>query len=147
MPTCPNCGEIVMNGDPYCSHCGTTFNWGYDEEYERPNHVGDFYTFVNLLVLVVERQDEDSANSYISRASYYCDLLSEDEKERLWRFMHQDKVIDAICNGYNMTDNLEAFKLIEEFDLPYKECEDCDAIFYGKSNYCNFCGKRLENPF
>ena len=27
MPTCPNCGEIVMNGDPYCSHCGTVLKW------------------------------------------------------------------------------------------------------------------------
>lgn len=33
MPTCPNCGEIVMNGDPYCPHCGTTFRW-VDDEYE-----------------------------------------------------------------------------------------------------------------
>lgn len=33
MPTCPNCGEIVMNGDPYCPHCGTTFRW-VEEEYE-----------------------------------------------------------------------------------------------------------------
>lgn len=32
MPTCPNCGEIVMNGDPYCSNCGTTFAWGSDDD-------------------------------------------------------------------------------------------------------------------
>ena len=30
MPTCPNCGEIVMEGDPYCGNCGTTFNWADD---------------------------------------------------------------------------------------------------------------------
>ena len=33
MPTCPNCGEIVMNGDPYCPHCGATFRW-VEDEYE-----------------------------------------------------------------------------------------------------------------
>jgi len=33
MPICPNCGEIVMNGDPYCPHCGTTYKW-VDDEYE-----------------------------------------------------------------------------------------------------------------
>ena len=33
MPTCPNCGSIVMEGDPYCSHCGAHFKWsGIDEE-------------------------------------------------------------------------------------------------------------------
>lgn len=33
MPVCPNCGEIVMEGDPYCSHCGATFIWD-DDEYD-----------------------------------------------------------------------------------------------------------------
>ena len=32
MPTCPNCGSIVMEGDPYCNHCGTTFQWIDDDE-------------------------------------------------------------------------------------------------------------------
>lgn len=27
MATCPNCGSIVMEGDPYCSHCGAHFRW------------------------------------------------------------------------------------------------------------------------
>ncbi len=43
MPTCPNCGEIVMNGDPYCSHCGTVFrrdNDNYDVTHEsRPKKI------------------------------------------------------------------------------------------------------------
>ena len=35
MPTCPNCGSIVMKGDPYCSHCGAHFQWeDSDDEYE-----------------------------------------------------------------------------------------------------------------
>lgn len=32
MPTCPNCGSIVMEGDPYCSHCGAHFNWASIDE-------------------------------------------------------------------------------------------------------------------
>lgn len=32
MSTCPNCGEIVMEGDPYCSNCGTTFTWADDSQ-------------------------------------------------------------------------------------------------------------------
>jgi hypothetical protein len=27
MYTCPSCGEIVMEGDPYCPHCGSHLNW------------------------------------------------------------------------------------------------------------------------
>ena len=32
MPTCPGCGEIVMEGDPYCPNCGEVFDWDDDEE-------------------------------------------------------------------------------------------------------------------
>ncbi len=34
MPTCPNCGELLMTGDPYCTHCGATIRWYDDEEDE-----------------------------------------------------------------------------------------------------------------
>ena len=34
MPTCPNCGSIVMEGDPYCSHCGAHFKWNHAGEVE-----------------------------------------------------------------------------------------------------------------
>jgi hypothetical protein len=27
MPYCPNCGETIMNGDPYCSSCGSHLRW------------------------------------------------------------------------------------------------------------------------
>ena len=38
MPTCPNCGEIVMNGDPYCSHCGATFRRDDDVDFSDHSH-------------------------------------------------------------------------------------------------------------
>ena len=39
MPTCPNCGSIVMEGDPYCSHCGAHFKLSYfDEGDDTPNY-------------------------------------------------------------------------------------------------------------
>lgn len=37
MPTCPNCGEIIMEGDPYCSYCGTHLRWDFNDD----SHVGD----------------------------------------------------------------------------------------------------------
>ena len=30
MPTCPDCGSIIMKGDPYCSHCGAHLSWSDD---------------------------------------------------------------------------------------------------------------------
>ena len=34
MAYCPDCGEIVMEGDPYCSHCGAHLVWVFDDEDE-----------------------------------------------------------------------------------------------------------------
>ena len=27
MHTCPDCGSMIMEGDPYCSHCGAHLSW------------------------------------------------------------------------------------------------------------------------
>ena len=40
MPTCPDCGSIIMEGDPYCTHCGAHLVWSeevsHNEGYEQP---------------------------------------------------------------------------------------------------------------
>lgn len=47
MPTCPDCGSIIMEGDPYCSHCGAHLSWSDDYSHRRdsqiPNPPIDFY--------------------------------------------------------------------------------------------------------
>ena len=32
MATCPDCGSVIMEGDPYCEHCGAHLIWDYDDE-------------------------------------------------------------------------------------------------------------------
>lgn len=39
MNTCPDCGTLVMEGDPYCSHCGAHLLWS-DDEYESGEEYG-----------------------------------------------------------------------------------------------------------
>lgn len=62
MPTCPNCGETVMKGDPYCPHCSSTLKWYSPEDnskedsqykndeiptpkedYDQPNYLEGYY--------------------------------------------------------------------------------------------------------
>ena len=43
MATCPDCGEIVMEGDPYCSNCGATFRW-VDDDDDRGSYSGRSYS-------------------------------------------------------------------------------------------------------
>lgn len=34
MHTCPNCGSLVSEGNPYCSHCGAHLQLDFDDENE-----------------------------------------------------------------------------------------------------------------
>lgn len=36
MANCPDCGSIIMEGDPYCSHCGSHLAWSDEPAYEPP---------------------------------------------------------------------------------------------------------------
>ena len=39
MHTCPDCGTIIMKGDPYCPHCGAHLVWSddYQSSRDRPD--------------------------------------------------------------------------------------------------------------
>lgn len=43
MATCPNCEELVMDGDPYCSHCGATFRWIDEDDEEDCSRLREEY--------------------------------------------------------------------------------------------------------
>lgn len=38
MATCPDCGSIIMEGDPYCSHCRAHLNWVFDDGEDRTDN-------------------------------------------------------------------------------------------------------------
>lgn len=37
MPTCPDCGSLIMEGDPYCSHCGAHLSWSEEIDSRPPS--------------------------------------------------------------------------------------------------------------
>lgn len=37
MPTCPDCGNIIMEGDPYCEHCGAHLSWSDESPGDSPD--------------------------------------------------------------------------------------------------------------
>lgn len=69
MPTCPNCGSIIMKGDAYCSHCGTALKWENEEQdnlemilKERVNEVFNDPNNLNLVYLMYANDEFDKGN-------------------------------------------------------------------------------------
>lgn len=47
MPTCPDCGSMIMEGDPYCPHCGAHLQWNTEETYETPES-DDIFDYIYI---------------------------------------------------------------------------------------------------
>ena len=45
MHTCPDCGSMIMEGDPYCSHCGAHLSWSDDSDYQRDSEKPDLMDY------------------------------------------------------------------------------------------------------
>ena len=72
MPTCPNCGEMVMAGDPYCSHCGTTFRWADDDNSN--DHISGLRLKVRHLI---RNEEYESALEAVRQLMKYGDASDE----------------------------------------------------------------------
>lgn len=85
MATCPNCGEIVMNGDPYCTNCGATLRWTFDDEedYEHSSDEEDSDNLHELYRLMVKSDmttDErfDLFKDYLFLTDYQLDEVRQE---------------------------------------------------------------------
>lgn len=134
MPNCPNCGEIVMEGDPYCSHCGAHFIWDFDDEddYERDSHQSE-----------LERIKQQRKNEYPYNDDFFNDLYHEGVLE-----IAIDRMSDGIedlkrkfgvelkdVSIYNDIVHFELFKRDKYFDATLRASFDLstsfnDVIFY-----------------
>lgn len=141
MPTCPNCGEIVMNGDPYCPNCGTVFNRpSYDENRidEFNNHY--FYAFDGYNI---GNYEFAFLNLDLTFQNYKH--MSNSEKSRVKERLEREWVGDLCCIIANNHGKYydRAINIIEEMGFEFNECMDCDCIYLIRDKFCNRCGKPL----
>lgn len=90
MATCPNCGEMVMNGDPYCTNCGATLRWYFDDEddYEKdsgPDLNKTFEMLVNSNLTTRERFDLFRKYLFLTDYMYEGILESILHEEKLYK--------------------------------------------------------------
>ena len=116
MATCPNCGEIVMDGDPYCSHCGSTLHWANDDDSSSEDASSDLYELYDFMVKSDLTSDEkfDLFKKYIFMPDHMLEEIRESihETEKLYKcrfimvytkdfpqtyvFLRQDKYRDVM---------------------------------------------------
>lgn len=118
MATCPNCGEIVMTGDPYCTNCGATLRWHFDdeEEYEPPEEKNPWVQVFHMLKdsdLTTEQRFDIFKKRMFLTDSLESEILEEiHDEEKLYKcrfvmvhtqdypqtyiFLRQDKFRDVL---------------------------------------------------
>ena len=128
MPTCPNCGEIVMNGDPYCSHCGTTFSWGDDEDDE-----DDCYRYSGRSHSIYSPPSKSEfLSSKASMYRYYLDG-ARSERDPARKMEAYRKVVDKGIEYLNFAKehDLEPLEIPDiNHILARRDVEKCGDIYY-----------------
>ena len=141
MPTCPNCGEIVMNGDPYCPNCGTIFRKSYDE-----GLVDEFKNFHFYAYDAYNMKNYDFAMTNLSIIFSKYKHMSNSQKSQVIHMLKRLWVVDLCCITANNHAKYysTAMEIIEKMDFSIMICEDCDCIYPATDKFCIRCGNPLE---
>ena len=141
MPTCPNCGEIVMNGDPYCPNCGLVFN----RQPYRKNLIDEFKNFYFYAFDGYNVGNYEFAMNCLTSVFGSYKAMSNSQKSRVKEMLEREWVADLCCITVNNHGkfNRRAWEIIETMDFDVKQCEECNRIYPLSNNYCIKCGKPL----
>lgn len=146
MPTCPNCGEIIMNGDPYCPNCGTTFRWSHERgDEDRP--LVKVLSNLDYARISYDRGNYSSALSYLITASEYYRKLNGADLERVGEnAMNQDWIVDVCCKVFNQHDEYATatVNFMKENRILVQICNGCEMIFPYDYAECPNCHEPFE---
>ena len=145
MPTCPNCGEIVMGGDPYCPNCGTIF--ANPTEYEE-NIIDEFKYDYNRAKSFYHLEHYENGFSMLRSASRHYKKMSDLEKAQVRaKPFKEDWVRELCCRTVNLHARYytEALDFIREHKIIISICPDCDCIYPRYVETCEKCKKPLKS--
>ena len=137
MATCPNCGEIVMNGDPYCSNCGATLRWISDEE-DEDNNLAYFLQDFRIAKRNYDEGDYSKSFMVLLSASTCYTSLSRHEKRELGEDpMKENWAIDVICRAFNSHDTKKNGKRGKADEGPQADCKSLRQLYHDLSAGCS----------
>ena len=140
MPTCPNCGEIVMKGDPYCPNCGTVFRKSQGKASVNEFKHFNFYAFDAYNV-----KNYDLAMNNLSVIYSEYKHMSNYQKSQVRHMLKKPWVVDFCCITVNNCAHFfgTAMEIIEWMGFEIKVCENCDYIYPASDKFCIRCGNPL----
>lgn len=140
MRTCPNCGEIVMNGEAYCPNCGTTFS-----KSSRENLINEFKNFYFYAFDGYNTGEYEFTMNSLSVVFGKYTTMSNSQKSRVKEMLQREWVVDLCCITVNNhgTFHRRAWEIIEEMDFDVGQCEGCECIYPAVDKHCIRCGKPL----
>ena len=141
MGTCPDCGEIVMNGDPYCPNCGFVFK----RPSYRENLIDEFKNFYFYAFDGYNNGEYEFAMGCLSSVFGNYKNMSSSQKSRVKEMLQRPWVVDLCCITLNNHGrfNRRAWEIIEKMDFDVRQCEGCKCIYPAGDKYCIRCGKPL----
>ena len=104
MATCPNCGEVVMDGDPYCSHCGSALRWNFDDDGGHgENENSDLHDLFDLMLKSDLSTDErlDLFKKHLFLTDSILEVLKESIRET--ETIYRCRFIMPYTKGYPVT--------------------------------------------
>ena len=132
MHTCPDCGSMIMEGDPYCEHCGAHLSWeGLEEDSGNRNYSNDELDDIleSMFITPVQRQ--------ALRAKLEGFLKARDCTR-----MEARSALDEYV--FAVTRENEYVRTVDEFCFSPKD-KNIERVFCDSSSYYNHDGL-LKSP-
>lgn len=135
MPTCLDCGSIVMEGDPYCTHCGAHLSWSSGEPQNNQRR---------------ELQTNEEKINDILRAMYLPISKRNALKEKALSFLSAKDCnslsVHSFCNGYMFVFTRQNEYVQTRDEFYYDPKDDYDTRIFSDCQTSHYHDGLLESP-
>lgn len=148
MATCPNCGEIIMEGDSYCSHCGAHLQWNERDNSSKPkNDRFSLDEILNQMSLFGRKREilKDKVKEFLSNR--YCRNLKVRSYYNMYvfEFTRENRYVKTIDEFYYNPDYDNPKRVFE--DSITRHYHDNLLKYSGFKNLVRLTGKELVGCF